>query len=342
MIKLPKVSVIIPVYNAKDYLGRCLDSVINQTLKDIEIICINDCSKDNSLEILKEYSSKDKRIKLINHKTNKGESAARNTGLDNAKGEYIAFLDNDDTIDSNFYEKLYKKATETNADIVKGEVHIIGYDGSESYGDLNEKIRKNNSKLYFAYFWWTAIYKASLIKDNNISFLENYPLGGDVLFLNQAILQANKLALVDGCFYNYYRRADSGDSLELSFDKIKSVLDIHEKILDNTLKSKYMNTETDAIYFLCNWHLKAPLVYMPRNKTIEVYNFCSKMLCRFYNKIKNQININNLTTTFLPVVTDYLEHSNYEGLAEFYMTNDTEQKILIANLRYSHSKKVNQ
>ena len=84
---MPKVSVIIPVYNAQDYLGRCLDSVCNQTLKDIEIICVNDCSKDNSLNILNEYAEKYPNMKVIDCKVNGGESVARNIGLDNATGE---------------------------------------------------------------------------------------------------------------------------------------------------------------------------------------------------------------------------------------------------------------
>ena len=243
---MPKVSVIIPVYNAKDYLGRCLDSVINQTLKDIEIICINDCSKDNSLEILKEYSSKDKRIKLINHKTNKGESAARNTGLDNAKGEYIAFLDNDDTIDSNFYEKLYKKATETNADIVKGEVKYINYDNTITYGNINEEYKKTKNKMTFVLNWWCAIYKRELIFDNNIRLLEGCILGGDSLFLNEAIINAKNFQIVDNVYYNYYRREDSGDSKILSFEKMKSALNVFELILNNinnSLNNKIITKE---------------------------------------------------------------------------------------------------
>ena len=89
---MPKVSVIIPVYNTENYLRKCLDSVINQTLDDIEIICINDCSTDNSLNILKEYASKDERIKIIEFKENKGASVARNTGIAESNGEYIGFL----------------------------------------------------------------------------------------------------------------------------------------------------------------------------------------------------------------------------------------------------------
>ena len=118
---MPKVSVIIPVYNTERYLRRCLDSVCNQTLSDIEIICINDCSTDNSLDILKEYADKDKRIKIINFKENKGAAVARNTGIDIVNGEYIGFIDSDDFVDSDFYEKLYNTASENNSDIAKGE-----------------------------------------------------------------------------------------------------------------------------------------------------------------------------------------------------------------------------
>ena len=115
---MPKVSVIIPVFNTEKYLRKCLNSVCNQTLKDIEIICVNDSSTDDSLEILKEYAAKDERIKLINFIENKGAAAARNAGIDIARGEYIGFVDCDDYIDLDFYEKLYSKAIELNFECV--------------------------------------------------------------------------------------------------------------------------------------------------------------------------------------------------------------------------------
>ena len=121
-IIVPKISVIIPVYNAEKYLERCLDSACKQTLQDIEIICVDDCSTDGSFEILKKYSKNYKNLIVIKLEKNQGESAARNAGLSAAKGEYLAFMDNDDEIDLNFYEKLYEKAAKTNADIVKGQV----------------------------------------------------------------------------------------------------------------------------------------------------------------------------------------------------------------------------
>ena len=102
---MPKISVIVPVYKVEKFLPKCLESLINQTLKDIEIICINDGSPDNSLKILEEYAKKDSRIKIINQK-NAGPSVARNNGMSAASGEYIGFVDSDDWIDLDFYEKL--------------------------------------------------------------------------------------------------------------------------------------------------------------------------------------------------------------------------------------------
>ena len=115
----PKISVIIPCYNVEKYLRECLDSVVNQTLKDIEIICVNDGSTDGTQKILEEYAQKDDRILLIN-KPNGGLSLARNTGMEKMRGEYVAFLDSDDWVDLDFYEKLYNAAKQNGADSAIG------------------------------------------------------------------------------------------------------------------------------------------------------------------------------------------------------------------------------
>ena len=120
-----KVSVIIPVYNTAPYLERCLDSAINQTLKDIEIICVNDGSTDNSLKILQKYAKKDKRIKVVDLKTNRGVSNARNIGISIAQGEFIGFLDSDDFIDPGWYENLY--AQSEGYDFIRGVRLIDGW-----------------------------------------------------------------------------------------------------------------------------------------------------------------------------------------------------------------------
>ena len=112
-----KVSVILPVYNVSDYLRQCMDSIVGQTLKDIEIICVDDGSTDDSLAILKEYEAKDQRVKVI-QQANAGAGAARNKGLEIATGEYLSFLDSDDFVDVNMYEQLYLKAKAKDIDVV--------------------------------------------------------------------------------------------------------------------------------------------------------------------------------------------------------------------------------
>lgn len=116
-----KVSVIVPVFNVEEYLSTSLDSILNQTLKDIEIICINDGSTDASLDILENYAKKDARIKIISKK-NEGQGIARNIGLDNAQGEFIAFVDSDDFIKEDMLEKSYKKSVSKNLDLVMYKV----------------------------------------------------------------------------------------------------------------------------------------------------------------------------------------------------------------------------
>ena len=119
---MPKVSVIIPVYNVEEYLRECLDSVVNQTLKDIEIICVNDGSTDNSLAILEEYAAKDERLRVFTQE-NQGQSVARNLAMEKARGEYIGFVDSDDWIDLDFYEKLYRAAVKAQADIACANIY---------------------------------------------------------------------------------------------------------------------------------------------------------------------------------------------------------------------------
>ena len=140
---MAKVSVIVPIYNNEKYLKECLDSICNQTLTDIEIICVNDGSEDNSLKIIEEYKQKDNRIILINQ-DNLGVSAARNNGIKIATGEYIGFVDSDDYIDNDFYEKLYNAAKHNDSDMAVAG--IIRFKGARKRYMLkfNEKLRLTN------------------------------------------------------------------------------------------------------------------------------------------------------------------------------------------------------
>ena len=247
-----KISVIIPVYNVENYIKKCLDSVINQTLSDIEIICVDDCGSDTSMEIVSQYAKEDSRIKIIPHQKNLGLAEARNTGMKEAKGEYLAFVDSDDYIDLNFLECLYTKAKETNADIVQSTLYFY-YDDTKLLKPyaFNEEIRnfnpKNDEKLdiyYNAGMCWNKIFKTSLIKEHRISF----PAGlywEDNPFVIQAAFYANKINWIDDA--NYYYRQRSGSIINLGNEKLHfDLLKTHIIMIDfinskNIEKTAYIN-----------------------------------------------------------------------------------------------------
>ena len=139
-----KVSIIVPVYNVEKYLRQCLDSLINQTLQEIEIICVDDGSTDNSSNILSDYAQKDSRI-IVHRQENQGLANARNAGLKLANGEYIGFLDSDDFVDIDFFEKLYQAASSDNADIARA-LYKYHYPDGEKLDLYLDKIIKQRIK----------------------------------------------------------------------------------------------------------------------------------------------------------------------------------------------------
>ena len=179
---MPILSILIPVYNVEKYLAQCLESVINQTLSDIEIIVINDGSKDNSLNIIKDFAAKDKRIIVID-KENEGYGKSMNRGLDVASGKYIGIVESDDWIEPNMYEKLISTAEKYKADIVKA--NFFSY--TTNNGEKNEKINLfpeiyserpfSPREKTFVFFCqpsiWSSIYNREFLNKNDIRFLES-------------------------------------------------------------------------------------------------------------------------------------------------------------------------
>jgi glycosyltransferase involved in cell wall biosynthesis len=199
----PKVSVIVPVYNVEPYLRRCLNSLVNQTLENIEIICINDCSLDESLVILKKYAKKDNRITIIDFKKNQGVSVARNAGMKIAKGEYIGFCDPDDYVDLDFYEKLHDKAKETNADMVKASLKKKKVEWVKEYSYF-ASVEK--SKHYDIFYHWCYIYKTDFLEKNKINYPEGVKFSEDALLLVKSLFCSNRIETVDNTFYHYIMR----------------------------------------------------------------------------------------------------------------------------------------
>ena len=221
---MTKISVIIPVYNVEQYLSRCLESVCGQTLKDIEIICINDCSTDNSLKILEQYKEKDNRIKIIELDKNCGVAGARNTGMKMTGGKYFAFVDADDYIEAEFLEKLYKKAERSNADVAYGQLVEIDCNNKIFVRTEADLLASIGNKLYASTDFKPAIYSSDLILSNNIKFPEGVILCEDMLFLGKVIVAAKKVVSAKDAKYFYIRRPDSGNSQYLTKVQIDSAL----------------------------------------------------------------------------------------------------------------------
>lgn len=243
---MPKISVIVPVYNTEKYLPKCLDSLIAQTLSDIEIICVNDASTDGSLQILNQYAGKDNRIKIITFPQNKGAGAVRNIAIKEATGEYMGFIDSDDYVDLNFYENLYKKAVETGTQIVKGSDMKLCYPDREEIDAQNDKIRLN--KINFWCQYTTAIYKRDFILENKIDFPEDLLVGEDPVFTIKAAVLADKVEVIDNAQYYYMRREGSLNSDFWDGDKVDSYIKYINTFIDISKKYDFDNASYDLYY----------------------------------------------------------------------------------------------
>lgn len=204
---MPKVSVILPVYNVAQYIEKCIESLLAQTLTDVEFIFVDDCSPDNSVEIIQKYQ--DPRIKVVRHETNKYTAEARNTGIRNATGEYISFVDPDDYIDKDFLLKLYTLAKKNNADIAKGIYINIP---SGKIANNNSIVNKNRYHFHFA--MWTAIYRKALIDKYKIKFSIDTICGQFPM-----VHFANKIVTCNDAIYYYVTHNNSCVNCVFSVEK---------------------------------------------------------------------------------------------------------------------------
>lgn len=217
----PLVSVIVPIYNVEKYLKKCVDSIINQTLTNIEIILVDDGSTDNCGQIIDEYANKDKRVVVI-HKENGGQSSARNMGLDVARGKYIGFVDSDDWIDSEMYENLYNFIEKSCSDICVCGRQSYSQDGNLEYKlEIKEELIDFNkiklssyvsNKLLYKHTVSTCnkLYKKNIIDNNKIRFEDvGYVGSEDTLFNYNVLFHINKIKCINKIYYNQLSRSGS-------------------------------------------------------------------------------------------------------------------------------------
>ena len=303
-----KVSVIVPVYNVKKYLRKCLDSIIGQTLKDIEIILVNDGSTDSSLSICEEYAEKDKRITLIS-KENRGPSHTRNTGLKTAKGEYISFVDSDDYIEENMLEKLYNLGQESSADIIFCNHDIISFNtfkGKPYPYPTGKTVYASEFAKNTNYFLggnimtvWGKIYRRDFLSENNIFFNDNIRFYEDFPFSSLCMEKAESICGTDEVLYHYVLR-DNSLSNTYFFKYLDIFCNLNKEILENYEKMSHEEFETYIFRYLCG-NKKLPYRKMTRKEKIKVIrivretDFVNK---QFFNHSAKDINIKNLFTFY--------------------------------------------
>ena len=211
-----KISVIIPAYNVDKYIEKCLRTVLSQTYKELEVLVINDGSTDETENLIKLFTA-DKRLKLINQ-GNAGVTAARNNGINAATGEFLAFVDSDDWLEPDMYEKLFEVMTDSNADVAVCDYNLV-YDDhiKEKYSNMRDEIVDIKPIDYFFNYCccqkpnnyvWTRLYKTDTIKKSNVRF-ENFKLGDDTLFNFKLLPFINRVVNTSEAKYNYLQRLNS-------------------------------------------------------------------------------------------------------------------------------------
>ncbi|MCQ2957668.1 MAG: glycosyltransferase [Candidatus Gastranaerophilales bacterium] len=234
---MPKISIVVPVYNVEKYLKECIDSIINQTLQDIEIICVDDGSTDSSGEILDNYAANDTRVKVI-HKKNTGYGNSMNTGFSKATGEYIGIVESDDFAELNMFENLYNTAKQFNADVVKSDwYNYYTADNNSTKQDFTSRFECNNLlsfKTAPEIFMvqgsiWSAIYKREFIEKNNIKFLETPGASyQDLSFTYKIFGLAENFVIVPDAYIHY--RKDNDNSSVKSKNKAYIIFPEYEEV----------------------------------------------------------------------------------------------------------------
>lgn len=259
-----KISVIVPIYNVESYVRQCIQSILDQSIKDIEIILVNDGSTDNSICKIQDLIDTNNNIILINQE-NKGLSAARNTGLKYAKGKYIAFIDSDDYVDTFFLERLYSEAETYDLDVAcggysklvnntitpklrKNELLKLGVIDGTTY--LHKQFKLNDYRMEV----WDDLYKRSFLMKYKLSF-SNGLLHEDEDFTPSILLHAKRVKLVDSYGYIYRYRDNSIMNSKISFNNINScgiILNKFINLYNLSENDKKKNTISELIYYLVN------------------------------------------------------------------------------------------
>lgn len=280
---IPEISIIVPIYNIEKYLDKCIQSILNQSFKCFELILVNDGSQDSSGKICDKYAIKDKRVKVI-HKTNGGLSDARNVGIIVAKGKYIGFVDGDDYVDKDMYEKLYNSIKENNTKIAMcGRYNVSSGRCSEYFVLNNPKVLSSEEALR-GLLTWTNLDSSSCDKLFSRELFDNikFPIGKlneDVYVMYKLIHMANGISHIGSPKYYYVER--TGSITSLSFSKRKLDWPKAAKEILVFINENYPNLKEEAMYFyFSSLMVTIDLIVLSKEsyKYYEIYEeYCNKL-----------------------------------------------------------------
>ena len=242
MKEAPKISVIIPVYNAELYLKRCIDSVLNQSFKSFEIIAIDDGSKDSSFKILSGYQQFSPNIRILSRE-NKGAAYTRNEGIELAKGEFIMFIDSDDYIKSDYLQVFYDEISRGLDDAVIGGLQRVNQDGKQLF---SIQLGKDKWSKYRSISPCARIYRKKFLQDNNLHFPE-FPLGEDLLFSLKVYSKSKNINTISYCgYFWFYNENSASNTLNKGFNPDVNIIDLLTEISKIIPKDYY---DLDLIKF---------------------------------------------------------------------------------------------
>lgn len=316
---MPLISIIIPAYNIEDYIGTCLDSLLKQTYKNLEIIVVDDGSSDNTSKIIDEYTVKYQNIKVI-HKKNAGVSAARNSGIDIASGDYIGFVDGDDTVDEEMFETLIDNAIKYDADISHCGYKMIFPSRIDYYHNTNEIIQQDNnlglrdllSGNKVEPGLWNKLYKKKLFEDIRIN--ENIRINEDLLANYYLFKKASKSIFYDVCLYNYTLRKNSAATSEININKIIDPIKVRKEILDDIEKNSELYNFAYEKYILS-------LISVCRNVQVRKNKYYSKYIKNVKKVLKKEYS-SIMKNNFISKKTKLMVIANLYLSEIFYIVED--------------------
>lgn len=325
------ISIIIPAYNIENHIASCLDSLLNQTYKNIEIIAIDDGSSDRTGEIIDKYAEKYKNIKVI-HKDNNGVSAARNSGIDIASGDYIGFVDGDDTVDEEMFEILINNAIKYDADISHCGYKMVFPSRVDYYHNTEVLIDQDNKSGLKDLLagdkvepgLWNKIYNKDLFKDIRIN--ENIRINEDLLANYYLFKKSSKSIFYDKCLYNYTLRKNSAATSKININKIIDPIKVKKEILED------LGKESD-LYNLAYERYIMSLVAICRNIQIRNNKEYKKYIDEVKATLKNEYN-NIMKNIYISKKTKIMVIGNLYLSNVFYIIDDIYAMITGTRKKY--------